>query len=57
MLRQRELNDKRKTNPIFVMPVTKKDSVENINGLIRWWFPKGTNFDTIKRSEIKFVQD
>ena len=31
--------------------------MENINGLIRRFFPKKTNFDTITDREIKFVQD
>jgi IS30 family transposase len=30
---------------------------ENTNGLIRQFFPKGTNFRTISRREIKHVQD
>lgn len=30
---------------------------ENTNGLIRWYFPKGTNFDTVTDEEIKSVED
>ena len=30
---------------------------ENTNGLIRQFFPKGTEFDKVSRSEIKHVQD
>ncbi len=35
----------------------EKGTVENINGLIRRFFPKRTNFDTITDREIQFVQD
>jgi IS30 family transposase len=31
--------------------------VENINGLIRRWFPKGTNFDFVSDEEIQKVED
>ncbi len=30
---------------------------ENTNGLIRWYFPKGTNFDTVTDEEIQRVED
>jgi IS30 family transposase len=35
----------------------EKGTVENINGLIRRWFPKKTDFDTITEKEIQFVED
>ena len=31
--------------------------VENINGLIRRWFPKETNFDFVSEDEIQKVED
>ena len=31
--------------------------MENINGLIRRFFPKGTDFDTITNEEIAYVED
>jgi len=31
--------------------------VENINGLIRQWFPKGTNFEFVSDDEIQKVED
>jgi IS30 family transposase len=35
----------------------EKGTVENINGLIRWFFPKKTNFDTITEQEINEVEN
>ncbi len=35
----------------------EKGTVENINGIIRRFFPKGTNFDTMSEDKIKFVED
>ena len=31
--------------------------MENINGLIRRFFPKGTDFDTITNEKIAYVED
>jgi IS30 family transposase len=43
----------------FARPYCSNDkgTVENINGLIRRFFPKGTNFDTITKEEIMYVED
>ena len=35
----------------------EKGTVENINGLIRRFFPKRTDFDTITDKEILYVQN
>lgn len=35
----------------------EKGTVENINGLIRRFFPKGTDFDTISEEHIQYVED
>lgn len=35
----------------------EKGTVENINGLIRWFFPKNTDFDKITDEEIKYVEN
>ena len=35
----------------------EKGTVENINGLIRRFFPKGTDFDTITDEQIQYVED
>ncbi len=34
-----------------------KETVENINGLIRRFFPKGTNFDNVADEEIAYVEN
>jgi len=35
----------------------EKGTVENINGIIRRFFPKGTDFDTITEEEIAYVEN
>lgn len=35
----------------------EKGIVENINRLIRRWFPKGTNFDRITEKAIQFMEN
>jgi IS30 family transposase len=35
----------------------EKGTVENINGLIRWFFPKRTDFDRISEKEIEYVEN
>jgi IS30 family transposase len=29
---------------------------EQINGMVRWWFPKGTDFSTVSDAEIRRVE-
>ena len=43
----------------FCKPYTSytKGAVENINGLIRRIFPKGTKVDTITEKEIAYVEN
>jgi len=52
-------NKKLKIKSYFCKPYSawEKGTVENINGLIRRFFPKGTNFDKIKNEELKYVED
>ena len=47
------------TKSYFARPYCSNDkgSVENINGLIRRFFPKGTNFDNISEEAIAYVED
>lgn len=35
----------------------EKGTIENRNGVIRYYFPKGTNFNRITEEQIKYVQD
>ena len=34
----------------------KRGSIENLNGLVRQYLPKGTDFDSISQSKIKDIQ-
>jgi len=54
-----DVNKLLQTKSYFCKPyhAWEKGTVENINGLIRWFFPKKTNFDTITEEEIKYVED
>jgi len=47
------------TTSFFCNPYSswEKGTVENINGLIRRFFPKKTDFDTITEDEIQEVKD
>lgn len=53
-----EINDKYHIQSYFCNPYSswEKGSVENLNGLIRRYFPKKTNFDIISEEEIKSVE-
>ena len=35
----------------------EKGTIENRNGIIRRYFPKGTDFSKISQEQIKYVQD
>ena len=54
-----KINKILKTKSYFCKPYHswEKGTVENINGLIRRFFPKGTDFDTITEEEIAYVED
>ena len=54
-----KVNSELKTESFFCNPYHswEKGTVENINGLIRRFFPKGTDFDTITQEEIQYVED
>lgn len=54
-----KINEELGTKSYFCKPYHswEKGTVENINGLIRRFFPKGTNFDKIEYRRIKYVED
>lgn len=54
-----KVNQELGTKSYFCKPYHswEKGMIENINGLIRRFFPKGTDFDTITDEEIQYVED
>lgn len=54
-----KVNEELKMQSFFCNPYSswEKGTVENINGLIRRFFPKKTDFDTITEDEIQQVED
>jgi hypothetical protein len=54
-----EINRLLKVKSYFCQPYHswEKGTVENTNGLIRRFFPKDTNFDTISESDIAIVEN
>lgn len=57
--RHEKVNQELGTKSYFCKPYHswEKGTVENINGLIRRFFPKGTNFDKVEYRRIKYVED
>lgn len=54
-----KINEALDTKSFFARPYCSNDkgTVENINGLIRRFFPKGTNFDNISEEAIAYVEE
>ncbi len=54
-----KVNEELKMQSYFCKPyhAWEKGTVENINGLIRRFFPKGTNFDNITDEQIQYVEN
>jgi len=59
LLSMKKVNKTLKMKSYFCKPFHswEKGMVENINGLIRRWSPKGTNFDFVSDEEIQKVED
>lgn len=53
-----EINDRLATQSFFCVPYHswEKGSVEQVNGLIRRYFPKGTDFNLISAAEINRIE-
>jgi len=54
-----KVNEKLNTKSYFCKPyhAWEKGTVENINGIIRRFFPKKTDFDIITEEQIQYVED
>jgi IS30 family transposase len=54
-----KVNEKLKTKSFFCKPyhAWEKGTVENINGIIRRFFPKKTDFDKVTDEQIQYVED
>lgn len=52
------VNEELKTKSYFCTPYSawEKGTVENINGIIRRFYPKGTDFDLISDAELQLVE-
>ena len=55
----KEVNNVINMNSYFCEPYHswEKGTIENRNGVIRYYFPKGTDFSKITEEQIKYVQD
>ncbi len=55
----KEINDIIKIVSYFCNPYSswEKGSIENRNGVIRYYFPKGTDFSKVADERIQYVQD
>jgi transposase, IS30 family len=54
----KELSEKLGVDIYFAHPYSpwERGLNEQVNGMVRWWFPKGTNFLRVPKSEIRRVE-
>lgn len=54
-----KVNEELETKSYFCKPYHswEKGTVENINGIIRWWYPKKTDFKDITEQELQKVEN
>jgi IS30 family transposase len=58
-VRHEDVTNKTGIQIYFARPYAswQRGANENANGLVRWYYPKGTNFDEVSKAELKRVQD
>lgn len=57
--RHQDVTEKTGIQVYFARPYAswERGAKEHANGLVRWYFPKGTNFDEVTEEDLKRVQD
>jgi transposase, IS30 family len=58
-VRHEDVTEKTGIQVYFAKPYAswERGANEHVNGLIRWYFPQGTDFDEVSVKDLKRVQD